>query len=173
MAQLNEGESEERPRFLLLPEETTEDAVVCTLDWLKETAQTPEGLEQAFDLIMATIQERNRLQEERQAQNKAYKTQITELINKRDKLSYKLLQTLCMQAVSRETSPQPAATVPKSTKLLYPPVFIRTLDLLFEDWLSKIWSKLKANYNYNPTEDLRIGYIKNRVGSTAIKYLAP
>jgi hypothetical protein len=39
--------------------------------------------------------------------------------------------------------------------------------------LSKIWSKLKTNYNYYPTEDLRIGYIENRVGSTAIKYLAP
>jgi hypothetical protein len=149
------------------------DTVVCTLDWLKETAQIPEGLKQAFDLIIVTIQERNRLQEERQAQNKAYKTQITELINKRNELSYKLLQTFCIQAVSRETSPQPAATVPKSTKLLYPPVFIRTLDLLFEDWLLKIRSKLKANYNYYPTEDLRIEYIENRVGSTAIKYLAP
>jgi hypothetical protein len=83
------------------------------------------------------------------------------------------LQTFCIQAVSRKTSPQPAATVPKSTKLLYLPVFIRTLDLLFEDWLSKIRSKLKANYNYYPTEDLRIGYIENQVGSTAIKYLAP
>jgi hypothetical protein len=73
IARLNKGESEERPRFLLLPEEMTEDTVVCTLDWLKETAQTPEGLEQVFDLIIATIQERNRLQEERQVQNKAYK----------------------------------------------------------------------------------------------------
>jgi hypothetical protein len=136
---------------------------------------------------MVMICKRNQVQEEKQvyknqiaefrkerrAQNKAYKTQITELINKRNKLSYKLLQTLCTQAVSRETSPQPAATVPKSTKLLHPPVFIGTSDLLFEDWLSKIRSKLKANYNYYPTEDLRIGYIENRVGSTAIKYLAP
>src|SRR4030081_3286683 len=78
MARLNKGESEEGPRFLLLLEETTSDTVVCTLDWLKETAQTPEGLEQVFDLIIATIQERNRLQEERQVQNKTYKTQIRE-----------------------------------------------------------------------------------------------
>jgi hypothetical protein len=53
MARLNEGESAEGPRFSLLPEEMTSDTVVCTLDWLKETVQTPEGLEQAFDLIMA------------------------------------------------------------------------------------------------------------------------
>jgi hypothetical protein len=147
MARLNKGESEERPRFSLLPEETTEDAVVCTLDWLKETVQTPEGLEQAFDLIIATIQERNRLQEERQVQNKAYKTQITELINERDKLSYKLLQTLYMQAVSRKTSPQPAAAaavVPKSIKLLHPPVFLGTLDLPFEDWYYNYTQSMEA-----------------------------
>src|ERR1700693_3511898 len=173
MARLNKGESEERPQFSLLIEETTEDTVVCTLDWLKETAQTPEGLEQAFDLIMATIQERNRLREERQAQNKAHETQITELINEKDELSHELLQTLRMRAVSRETSPQPATTVPKSTKLLHPPVFTGTLDPPFEDWLSKIRSKLKANHDHYPTEDLRMGYVENRVGSTAIKHLAP
>jgi hypothetical protein len=137
-------------------------------------ATTSDRLVQVFDLIIATIRERNQALEEKQAQKEAYETQITELINKRDKLSYKLLQTLCIQVASRETSPQPAtSTTSKSTKLLYPPVFTRTLDSLFEDWLSKIWSKLKANYNYYPTEDLRIGYIENRVGSTAIKYLAP
>jgi hypothetical protein len=186
MARLNEGESEEGPRFSLLPEETTSDAVVCTLEWLEEAATTPDGLVRAFDLIMVTIRERNQAQEEKQAyknqiaelreerraQNKAYETQITELINERDELSHELLQTLRTQAVSRETSPQPA-TVPKSTKLPHPPVFIGTLDPPFEDWLSKIRSKLKANHDHYPTEDLRMGYVENRVGGTAIKHLAP
>ncbi len=98
MAQLNKGESEERPRFSLLPEETTEDTVVCILDWLKETVQTPEGLAQAFDLIIATIQERNRLQEEKQAQsqaqNQVYKAQIQEFIEERDQFQHELLQAL-------------------------------------------------------------------------------
>ena len=78
IARLNKGESEEGPRFLLLPEEIISDTVVCTLDWLKKTAQTPEGLKQVFDLIIATIQDRNRLQKERQVQNKTYKAQIRE-----------------------------------------------------------------------------------------------
>ena len=34
-------------------------------------------------------------------------------------------------------------------------------------------SKLKANSDYYPTSDLQMGYVENRVGSTAIKHLAP
>jgi hypothetical protein len=101
MARLNKGESEETPRFSLLLEDTTSDTVVYTLDWLKEIAQTPEGLEQAFDLIIATIQERNRLKEERQVQNQEHEvqireqeTQIRELIEERDQFQHELLQAL-------------------------------------------------------------------------------
>jgi hypothetical protein len=102
----------------------TSDTVVCTLDWLKETAQIPEGLEQVFDLIIATIQERNRLQEERQVQNKAYKVQIQEykaqvqeLIEERDQFQHKLLQALYQQATTRETTLQPQTIPIKSTKI--------------------------------------------------------
>ena len=121
MAQLNKGESEERPRFSLLPEETTEDTVVCILDWLKETVQTPKRLAQSFDLIIATIQERNRLQEEKQAQsqaqNQVYKAQIQELIEERDQFQHKLLQALHQQATTRESTPQPQTASDKSTKI--------------------------------------------------------
>jgi hypothetical protein len=89
MARLNETDqpSEERPRFSLLPDEAAEDAVVCTLDWLKEAVQTPKGLEQAYTYITATINERDRLLEQIQTQNQAHETQVMELINERDELN--------------------------------------------------------------------------------------
>ena len=66
IARLNETDqpSKERPRFSLLPDEAAEDAVVYTLDWLKEAVQTPEGLEQAYTYVTATINERDRLLEQ-------------------------------------------------------------------------------------------------------------
>jgi hypothetical protein len=65
MARLNEESPapEAGPRLSLLPSETAEDAVVCSLDWLNEATKTPEGLEQAFSHITATIRERDHLLE--------------------------------------------------------------------------------------------------------------
>ena len=121
-------------------------------------------------MIIATIRERNQALEEQQTQYQIYKAQVTELIAERDELSHELLQNLCTQGISRSASP-PATK--KSTKLPDLPVFLGTLDPPVEDWLSKIRSKLRANHNYYPTEDIRIGYIENRVGGTATKYLVP
>ena len=89
MARLNETNqpSKERPRFSLLPDEAAKDAVVCTLDWLKEAVQTLKGLEQAYTYITTTINKRDRLLEQIQTQNQAYETQVMELINKRDELN--------------------------------------------------------------------------------------
>jgi hypothetical protein len=65
MARLNESPAPiAGPRLSLLPSETAEDAVVCSLDWLKEATKTSEGLEQAFSHITTTIRERDRLLEE-------------------------------------------------------------------------------------------------------------
>ena len=61
MARLNETN---QPRFSLLPNKAAEDAVVYTLNWLKEAMQTPKGLEQAYTYITATINERDRLLEQ-------------------------------------------------------------------------------------------------------------
>jgi hypothetical protein len=91
MARLNESPAPAAgPRLSLLPSETAEHAVVCSLDWLKEATTTPEGLEQAFSHITATIHERDQFLEERDARD----TQIEELIAKRDQLSSELLQSL-------------------------------------------------------------------------------
>ena len=119
---------------------------------------------------MATIRERNQALEEKQTQYQMYKSQVTELIAERDELSHELLQNLCTQGTSRSASP-PATT--KSTKLPDPPVFLGMLDPPVEDWLSKVRSKLRANHDYYPTEDIRIGYIENRVGGIATKHLVP
>jgi hypothetical protein len=166
MARLNEGESEERPRFSLLPEETTEDTVVCTLDWLKETAQTPEGLAQAFDLIMATIQERNKLLERQaqdeihEAQIQEYEAQIRELIEERDQFQHELLQALRQQATAPEPTVQPQTTSTKSTKIPGPPLLTDGKSPTFSSWLLKIKNKLKVNADHFADENARIAYVQ-------------
>ena len=102
MARLNEDLAPgPGPRLSTLPTETAEDAVVCSLDWLKVAAKTPDGLEQAFQYIIATVHERDRLTEEHQTQNaqienlqtctETQNIQIEELIAERDQLSFELL----------------------------------------------------------------------------------
>ena len=61
----------------------------------------------------------------------------------------------------------------RSTKLFDPPIFTGTDELDFDNWLSKIHTKLSANYDHFPTEDLAMGYVESRVGGMASKYLAP
>jgi hypothetical protein len=180
MARLNEGESEERPRFSLLPEETTEDAVVCTQEWLEEAATTPDRLVRAFDLIMATIQERNRLQEERQVQNKVYEAQIREhevqvreLIEERDQFQHELLQSLRQQATTRETTPQPQTTSIKSTKIPDPPLLTDGKSPTFSGWLLKIKNKLKVNADHFADKDAKIAYIQLRTDGEASKHIQP
>ena len=41
-------------RLSILPDDT-ENTVVITLEWLQETTKTPEGREEAFDLILAIL----------------------------------------------------------------------------------------------------------------------
>ena len=124
---------------------------------MKKTAETTKELVQVYNYIIATICKRDQLLEERQVQNKVYKAQVTKLINKRNKLSQELLQFLR----SCTTFLQSSATTTKSIKFPDLSIFLGTSDFLIENWLSKIRNKLKANYNYYLTEDIKIKYIEN------------
>ena len=155
MARLNETDqtAPAGTRLSLLPE--TADAVTCSLDWLREAALTPEGLGEAFDLIMTTVRERDHLAEESQAHN----AQVSELIAERDQLNFELLQALRLQATPRESTPQPAAAALKTTKILDLLMLTDRKNLTFNGWLSKIKNKLKVNANYFANKDTKIAYI--------------
>jgi hypothetical protein len=174
MVRLNEGGSEERPRFSLLPEETSDDHVVCTPEWLEEATKTPDGLVRAFNLIMATIRERNQAMQERnqeleekQAQNEAHEIQITELINERDELNQELLQSLR----GRTTSPQSLPS--KSTKIPNPPLLTDGKSPTFSGWLLKVKNKLKVNADHFADEDAKIAYIQLCTDGEASEHIQP
>jgi hypothetical protein len=155
-----------RPRLSILPD-NTEDTVIITLDWLQEITQTPEGCKEAFDLILNTIKERDRLYKNLQTQTQAHEAQVLALVMDKEELSQELLQAL------RTTAASPQTTAQKSTKLPDPPIFTGDSDPAIDDWLSKMRSKLRANSDHYPTSDLEMGYVENRVGGTATKHLAP
>src|SRR5271168_3581402 len=174
MARLNEDLAPGAgSRLSTLPAETAEDAVVCSLDWLKEAVKTPDGLDQAFQLIAATVRECEQLRENLQARTQAYNTQIEELIAERDQLNSELLQALRQQAMPRSPTPQPAPAAVKSAKIPDPPVFTGAEDDDIDNWLSKMRSKLTANADHYNTEALKKSYVENRVGGIASKHLAP
>jgi hypothetical protein len=158
-------------RLSIFPDDT-EDTVIITLDWLQEITKTPEGCEEAFDLILNTIRERDQLHKTLHAQAQAHEAQVLALVQDKEELSQELLQALRTATLSREASPMTTAPQ-KSTKLPDPPIFTGSTDLGIDDWLSKMKSKLKANSDHYPTPDLQMGYVENRVGGTAIKHLAP
>jgi hypothetical protein len=168
--ELDPSQPPARPRLSILPDDT-EDTVVITLDWLQEITQTLEGCEEAFDLILNTIKERDRLYKNLQTQTQAHEAQVLALVMDKEELSQELLQALRTTTPAREASPQ--TTAQKSTKLPDPPIFTGDSDPAIDDWLSKMRSKLKANSDHYPTPDLQMGYVENRVGGTAIKHLAP
>lgn len=60
----------------------------------------------------------------------------------------------------------------KSIKLPDPAIFEGPLQDI-NNWLSRIRNKLKANKDHFPTEDLKIAYIKSRVGGATAKHIAP
>lgn len=157
------------PRFSLLPNETAEDAIACTLEWLQEVVKTPEGLEQAYKHISATIQERDQALGQIQTQE----TQIRELIAERDEFQYELLQALRQQATSRESTPQTQTAPAKSTKIPDPPMLIDGKSPSFESWLTKIQNKLKVNADHFLTEDAKIAYIQLRTDGEASEHIQP
>jgi hypothetical protein len=67
----------------------------------------------------------------------------------------------------------PAVAPAKSTKLPDPEVFEGNKGPKFEEWVSKMRKKLKANKDHYPTPELQMGYVEIRVGGEAIKHLAP
>ena len=91
------------PRLSLLPDEIDTDVAVLSLDWLRDAMTTPEGAEDAYTRILATIRERDQALKEIQT----HAAQVRELIEERDQFQYELLQALRQQATSREPTPQP------------------------------------------------------------------
>ena len=60
----------------------------------------------------------------------------------------------------------------KSTKLPDPPIFEGKDGQSFDDWITKIRTKLDTNSDHYNTELLRMGYIQGLVGDKAMKHLA-
>jgi hypothetical protein len=106
--ELDPSQPPARPRLSILPDDT-EDTVVITLDWLQEITQTLEGCEEAFDLILNTIKERDRLYKNLQTQTQAHEAQVLALIMDKEELSQELLQALRTTTPAREASPQTTA----------------------------------------------------------------
>jgi hypothetical protein len=99
--------------------------------------------------------------------------QADDLIDERDRLQRTVVHLAAAQVgitPSREASTTPTE---KSVKLPNPPVLTDGKDPEFEDWESRIRSKLKANEDHYNTEALRIAYVENRVGGKAAKHLRP
>ena len=63
--------------------------------------------------------------------------------------------------------------VRKSTKLPDPPVLTDGKDPNYDLWAKRMKSKLNANADYYPTENLRMAYLATRVEGTASLHLAP
>ena len=118
-------------RLSIFPD-ATKDTVVITLDWLQEITKTPEGCEEAFDLILNTIKERDRLYKNLQTQAQAHEAQVLALVQDKEELSQELLQALRTTTISQEASPTTTAPQ-KSTKLPDPPVFTSSSDPGIDD----------------------------------------
>jgi len=179
MARLNEPDQAHGagPRLSLLPEETAEDIVVCSLDWLKEATETPEKLDQAFEYIIGTVRDRDRLKEKIQTQTQAFDTQtqahdaqIADLIAERDELNSELLLVLRQHA--REPTPAPV-TAKKSTKIPDPPILTDGKNPTFEGWLLKVKNKLKVNADHFADEDAKIAYVQLLTDGEASQHIQP
>jgi len=59
----------------------------------------------------------------------------------------------------------------KSIKLLDSSLFKNSLQNV-DNWLSRMWNKLKTNKNHFSIEELKIVYIESRVSKAAIKHIA-
>ena len=160
-----------------MPEETAEDIVVCSLDWLKEATETPEKLDQAFEYIIGTVRDRDRLKEKIQTQTQAFETQtqahdaqIADLIAERDELNSELLLVLRQHA--RESTPAPVTTK-KSTKIPDPPILTDGKNPTFEGWLLKVKNKLKVNADHFADEDAKIAYVQLLTDGEASQHIQP
>lgn len=61
----------------------------------------------------------------------------------------------------------------KSTKLPDPPILTDGREPRFEDWLSRVKNKLKANADHYPSQSIKIAYVEGRTGGKAARHLAP
>lgn len=61
----------------------------------------------------------------------------------------------------------------RSVRVPDPPVLTDGIDPDFDEWVMKMGHKLNANADYFPTAKLKIGYIQNRLGGRASRYVYP
>jgi hypothetical protein len=99
--------------------------------------------------------------------------QADDLIEERDRLQRTVVHLAASRVgsmMSREVSATPTE---KSVKIPNPPVLTDGKDPEFEDWESRIRSKLRANADHYNTDALRMAYVENRTGGKAAKHLRP
>ncbi len=74
-------------------------------------------------------------------------------------------------ASSRQSTSISEDRFSKSIKLLNSSLFENSLQNV-NNWLSRMWNKLKTNKNHFSIEELKIVYIESRVSEAAIKHIA-
>lgn len=155
---LNQEGRGEPPEFECLTYE--EFLSLCSLD--------PKGL---FMQINQQLKEAIDVTDNYETQIRDKDSQIDALAEEKERFQRALALMVANQVNDRST-PVPM-TGDKSTKLPDPPLLTDGKDPKFEDWLSKMRSKLSANEDHYPTEKLRKAYVENRVGGKAADHLAP
>ena len=100
-------------------------------------------------------------------------TQIEELETERDEYKEAFTKVSLGQHQSATRHTTPDAQSRKTTKLPDPDRLTDGKEPKFEDWLSRMKSKLAANADHYETEALRIAYVESRVSGDAATHLAP
>jgi hypothetical protein len=128
-----------------------------------------ENPEQLFEFVTTHI---TALQVEMKEKDR----QISMLIEERDEYKDTLARWAVRQAdpesLMTRLSP-PVEIHSKSEKVDDPVALTDGKTPRFEDWLSKMRNKLRANEDRYCTEDLRMIYVESRTEGTAAKHLAP
>jgi hypothetical protein len=78
------------------------------------------------------------------------------------------------ERITKQNTPTGSETVSSKrfTKLPDPLIF-ESREQNIELWLSCMRSKLKANADHYPTDDLKMAYTENRIGGEAALHIAP
>ena len=181
------GETDRRESWIPYPVLPDAGEPAGIMDYAEFTRRCQEDVDALFNMFsemyesseatIATLKSQNSDLEE---ENRKLKDDVSrrdeqadDLIEERDRLQRTVVHLAASQVgstVSREVSATPTE---KSVKIPNPPVLTNGKDPEFEDWESRIRSKLKANADHYNTDALRIAYVENRTGGKAAKHLRP
>jgi hypothetical protein len=181
------GETNRRESWIPYPILPDAGKPAGIMDYAEFTQRCQEDVDTLFSMIsemyesseatIATLKGQNRDLEEENLKLKDDVSQRDEqaddLIEERDRLQRTVVHLAASHVgsmVSREVSTTPTG---KSVKIPNPPVLTNGKDTEFEDWESRIRSKLKANADHYNTDALRIAYVESRTGGKAAKHLRP